>query len=114
MIEICYVINGDEQWIPGTCKVDTPHANLHNIQRRQWQTEPDLVAASTSDLYILQAAVAAMIKTPAACPRAAAAAATMIKTLAPGAVGLTPMEMSDIGTNPGAIMAETTAVSASR
>jgi hypothetical protein len=44
-----------------------------------------------------------MINTPVAGPREAAAAATMIKTPAPLAIGLTSMKMSASGTNPGAI-----------
>jgi hypothetical protein len=75
-----YIIKSDEPWIQCTCKGDTPNANLHNIQRTQWQTEPDLAAAPASILEIPKAAVAAMIKTPVAGPRAAAAAAAMIKT----------------------------------
>jgi hypothetical protein len=108
------IIKGDEPCIPCTCKADTPSANLHNLQRTQWQTEPDLAASPTSVLEIPKAAVAAMIKTPVAGPRAAAAAAAMIKAPAPVAVGLTPMEMSASGTNPGAITAVTRARQASR
>jgi hypothetical protein len=126
-----YIIKGDEPWIQCTCKADTPNANLLNIQRTQWQTEPDLAAAPARILDIPKAAVAAMIKTPVAGPRAAAAAAAIIKTPvagpreeaaaaaiiktpAPVAMGLTPMEMSGSGTNPGAITAVTRVLKASR
>jgi len=50
-IEMHYKINGDEPRIPCTCKADTPNANLHsNIQRTEWQMEPDLAAAPTTVL----------------------------------------------------------------
>jgi hypothetical protein len=108
------IINGDEPSIPCTCKADTPNANLHsNIQRTEWQTEPDLAAAPTTVLENREAAVTALIKIPVAGHRAAAAA-LMIKTPAPVAVGLSPMKMADNGTNPGAIMAGTRARKASR
>jgi hypothetical protein len=109
-----YIIMGDESWIPCTSKADTPNANLHNIQRTQSQTEPNLPAAPASVLEFPNAAVAAMIKTPVASPSAAAAAAAMMKTPAPVAMGLTPMEKSASGTNPGALMAVTRAQKASR
>jgi len=109
-----YIINGDKQWIPCTCKADTPNANLHsNIQCTEWHTEPDLAAAPATVLENPEAAVAALIKIPVAGPRAAAAV-MIIKTPAPAAVGLTPMKMADKGTNPGAIMAVTRARKASR
>jgi hypothetical protein len=99
-----YIINCDEPWILCTCKADTPNANLHsNIQRTEWQTEPYLAAAPATVLENPEAAVAALIKIPVAGPRAAAAA-MIIKTPAPVAVGLIPMKMVDNGTNPGAIM----------
>ena len=107
------IIKGDEPWIPCTCKADTPSANLHNLQRTQWQTEPDLAAAPATVRENPEAAVAALIKIPVAGPRAAAAA-MIIETPAPVAVGLTPMKMADNGTNPGAIMAVTHAWKASR
>jgi hypothetical protein len=109
-----YIINGDEPWIPCTCNADTPNANLHSIiQRTESQTEPDLAVAPATVLENPEAAVAALIKIPVAGPRAAAAA-MIIKTPAPVAVGLTPMKMADNGTNPGAIMAVTRARKASR
>jgi hypothetical protein len=109
-----FIINSDEPWIPCTCKADTPNANLHsNIQRTEWQTEPDLAAAPATVLENREAAVAALIKIPVASPRAAAAA-MIIKTPAPVAVGLTPMKMADNVTNPGAIMVVTRAWKASR
>ena len=109
-----YMINGDEPWIPCTCKANTPNANLHsNIQRTEWQTEPDLAAAPTTVLENPEAAMATLIKIPVAGPRAAAAA-MIIKTPAPVAMGLTPMKMADNGTNPGAILAVTRARKASR
>jgi hypothetical protein len=109
-----YIINGDEPWIPWTCKADTPNANLHsNIQRTEWQTETDLAAAPATILENPEAAVATLIKTPVAGPRAAAAA-MIIKTPAPVAMELTPMKMADNGTNPGAIMTVTRAWKASR
>jgi hypothetical protein len=109
-----YIINGDQPWILCTCKADTPNANLHsNIQRTEWQTEPDLAAAPATVLENPEAAVAALIKIPVAGPRAEAAA-MIIKTLAPVAVGLTPMKMDNNGTNPGAILAITRARKASR
>jgi len=104
-IEMHHKIKSDEPWIQCTAKADTPNANLHNIQCSPWQTEPDLAAAPASILEIQVAAVAAMIKTPVADPMAAAAAAAIIKTLAPVALGLTPIEMSDSSTKPGVIMA---------
>jgi len=113
-IEMHYMINGDEPWIPCTCKANTPNANLHsNIQRTEWQTEPDLAAAPTTVLENPEAAMATLIKIPVAGPRAAAAA-MIIKTPAPVAMGLTPMKMADNGTNPGAILAVTRARKASR
>jgi hypothetical protein len=102
-----YIINGDEPWIPCTCKADTPNTNRHsNTQRTEWQTEPDLAAAPAAVVENPVAAVAALIKIPVAGPRAAGAP-MIIKTPAPVAVGLTPMKMADNGTNPGAIMAVT-------
>jgi len=56
-----HMILGDEPWIPCTCNGDTPNANRHNIQRTQWQTEPDLAAAPTSVPEIPEAAVADII-----------------------------------------------------
>jgi hypothetical protein len=109
-----YIINGDEPWIPCTCKADTPNANLHsNIPRTEWQTEPDLAAAPATVLENPEAAVAALIKIPAAGPRVAAAA-MIIKTPAPVAGGLTPMKMADNSSDPGAIMAVMRARKASR
>ena len=108
------IINGDEPWIPCTCKADTPNANLHsNIQHTEWQTEPDLSAAPATVLENPEAAVAALIKIPVAGPRAAAATMIM-KTPVPVALGLTPMKMADNGTNPGVIMAVTRGWTASR
>ena len=104
-----YIIKGDEAWIPCTFKAVTPNVNLHNRHSTQWQTEPDLAAAPTSIVEIPKAAVATMIKTPLAGPRASAAADAMIKTPAPVAVGLTRMEMSDSSTNPGVITEVTSA-----
>jgi len=113
-IEMHHIINGDEPWIPCTCKADTPNANLHsNIQRTESQTEPDLAAAPATVLENPEAAVATLIKMPVAGPRAAAAT-MIIKTPAPVAVGLTPMTMADNGTNLGAIMAVTSARKSSR
>jgi hypothetical protein len=113
-IEMHYIINGDELWIPCTCKADTPNTNLHsNIQRTEWQTEPDLAAAPPTILENPEAAGAAVIKILVAGPRAAAAA-MIIKTPAPVAVGLTPMKMADNGTNLGARMAVMRARKASR
>jgi len=81
--------------------------DLHsNIQCKEWQTEPDLAAAPTTVLENPEAAVAALVKFPVVGPRAAAAA-MIIKTLAPVAVELTPMKMADNGTNPGVIIAVT-------
>jgi len=109
-----FIINGDEPWIPCTFKADTPDANLHsNIQRTEWQTEPVPAAAPATVLENPEAAVAALIKIPAAGPRGAAAA-MIIKTPAPVALGLTAIKMADNGTNPGAIMAVTSARQASR
>jgi len=100
-----YIINGDEPWIPCTCKADTPNANLHrNIQRTEWQTEADLAAATATVLINPEAAVAARIKLAMVGPRAAAAT-MIIKTLAPVSVGLTPMTMADNGTYLEAIIA---------
>jgi len=113
-IEMHYIINSVELWIPCICEADTRNMNLHNIQQPQWQTEPDLTAAPASVLEIAEAVVAPIIKSPVPGPRAAAAAAAMIKTLVPVAMGLTPMEMSDSGTNLGGIMAVTRARNASR
>jgi hypothetical protein len=109
-----YIINGDEPWIQFTCKADTPNANLHsNIQRTEWQLEPDPAAAPATVLENPEAAVAGLIKIPVAGPRAAAAT-MIIKTPAPVAVGLTPMKMADNSTNSGVIMAVTRARKASR
>ena len=108
-MEMHYIMKDDKLWIPCTCKADTPNTNLHNIQCTQWHMEPDITAAPTSVLQIPEAAVAAMVKTPVAGPRAAAAAAAMIKTLAPAAVGLTPIKIPGSSTYPGAIMAVTRA-----
>jgi hypothetical protein len=100
-----YIINGDELWIPCTCNANTPNANLHsNKQHTECQTEPDLAAAPTTVLALPESTVAAQIKIPVAGPKAAAAA-MIIKTPAPVAVGLTPMKIADNCTNPGAIMA---------
>jgi hypothetical protein len=109
-----YIINGDKPWIPCTCKADTPNANLHsNIQRTEWQTEPDLAAPPATIQENPEAAVAALIKIPVAGPRAAAAV-MIIKTPVPVAMGLTPMKMADNCTNPGAIMAVMRARKATR
>ena len=109
-----YKINGDEPWIPCTCKADTPNADLHsNIQCTEWQTEPDLAAAPATVRENLEAAVATLIPITVAGPRAAAAA-MIIKTPVPVAVGLTPMTMASNGPNPRAIMAVTGARTASR
>jgi hypothetical protein len=109
-----YIINGDKPWIPCTCKANTPNTNLQrNIQRTEWQTEPDQPAAPTTVLDNPEAAVAALIKIPVVSPRAAAAP-IIIKTPAPVAVGLTPIKMADNGTNPGAIIAVTRARKASK
>ena len=109
-----YVINGDEPWILCTCKANTPNANLHsNIQRTEWQTEPDLTAAHPTVLENLAAAVATLINIPVAGPKAAAAA-MIIKTPAPVAVELTPMKMANNSTNLTAIMALTRARKGSR
>ena len=113
-MEMHYIINGDEPWIPFTCKADTPNANLHgSIQRTEWQTEPDLAAAPATVPDNPEATVAALIEIPVAGPRAAAAT-MIIKTPALVAVGLTPMEMAQNGTNPGAIMAVSRPWKASR
>jgi hypothetical protein len=66
--------------------------------------EPDLAAAPASILKNPEVSVAAKIKTPVAGPRAAAAAATIIKTPEPVAVGLTVMKMSNNGINLEVIM----------
>jgi hypothetical protein len=109
-----YIINGDELWIPFTCKADTPDANMQsNIQRTEWQTEPDLAAAPATVLEHPEAAVAALITIPVAGPREAAAA-MIIKTPVPVAVGLTPMKMADNCTKLGAIMVVTRGRKASR
>jgi len=63
--------------------------------------EPDLAAAPASILKNPEVSVAAKIKTQVAGPRAAAAAATIIKTPEPVAVGLTVMKMSNNGINLG-------------
>ena len=61
-IEMHYIINGDEPWIPCTCKADTPNANLHSdIQRTEWQAEPDPAAAPATVVENQEAAVAALI-----------------------------------------------------
>jgi hypothetical protein len=40
-IELHYIINGDELWIPCGYTADTPKANLASIiQRTEWRTEP--------------------------------------------------------------------------
>jgi len=109
-----HIINGDERWIPCTCKADTPNANLHSkIQRTEWQMEPDLAVAPATVLENPEAAVATLIKIPVVGPWAAAAA-MIIKTLAPVALGLTPIKMANNGTNPGAIMVVTRARKGSR
>jgi len=77
---------------------------LINIQRTEWQTEPDLAAAPATVVKNPEAAVAAQIQIPVAGPRAAAATMIM-KTAVPLAVGLTAMNLANNGTNPGAIMA---------
>jgi len=105
--EMHYIINDNKPWIPCTCEADTPNVNLHsNIQRTEWQTKPDLAAAPSTVLDNPVAAVAALIKIPAAGP-SAAAAAVMIKTPASLAIGLTSTKMADDDTNPGAILAVT-------
>jgi hypothetical protein len=91
----------------------TQHEPAQQIQHRELQTEPDLAAAPATVLENSEAAVAALIKIPVAGPRAAAAA-MIIKTPAPVAVGLSPMKMANNGTNPGAIIALTSAQKASR
>jgi hypothetical protein len=109
-----YILNGDEPWIPCTCKPDTPNANLRsNIQHTELQTEPNLHASLATVLENPEAAVAALIKIPLEGPRAATAA-MMIKTPAPVAMRLTAMKMADNSTNPGAIMAVTGVQKASR
>jgi len=108
------IIIGDELWTPCTCKVNTPTANLHsNTQCTEWQIEPDLAAAPTTILQNPEAAVAALIKIIVGGPRAAAAA-MIIKTLMPVAVGYTTVKMSNKGTIPGAIMAVMRAQKAGR
>jgi len=103
-IEMHYIINGDEQWIPCTCKADTPNPNMQRtIQCTKYQTKPDLAAAPATVLDNPEAAVAALIKIPVAGPRAAAAI-MMIKTPAPVSVRLTPMEIAHNGTYLGVIL----------
>jgi len=81
-MEMQYIINHDETWIPCTCRDETQNGNLHsNIRCTAWQTEPDLATAPTTVLENLEAAGAALIKLPVAGHMAAAAAMT-IKTAA--------------------------------
>ena len=109
-----YIIHSNEQWIPCTCKADTPNMELHsNIQCTEWQTEPDLLVAPATVVKNPKAAVAALINITVAGPRAAAAA-MIIKTPAPVALGLAPIKMADNVTNPEAIMLGTRARMASR
>jgi hypothetical protein len=99
-----YIISGDELWIPSPCIANTPNPSVHNnILLTEWQTEPDQAAAPTTTLQNQKAAVATLIKIPAASPRAAAAT-MIINTLAPVAVGLTLMKIAENGTNPGVIL----------
>jgi len=109
-----YIITVDKPWIPYSCKAYTPNANLNsNIQRTEWQTEPDLTAAPATILENLKAAVAALINIPVAGP-SASAATIIIKTPAPVAEGLTAKKMANNGTNPGAKLGVTRARKASR
>jgi len=107
------MINGDEPWIPCTCKAVMPNANLHrHIQHTELQTQPDQAATPATILENPQAAVATLIKIPVAGPRVAAAA-MIINTPAPVAMGLTAMKIADNGNNLGAIMAVRRACNAS-
>jgi len=76
--------------------------------------EPDLAATPTRGPDMPEAAVAAIIQTPVTVPKVVEAAASMINTLAPEAVGVTPREIANSGTNPAPIMAATRARKASR
>ena len=109
-----YIINGDEPWILCTCKADTSNLNSQsNIQCTKWQTAPDMAAAPVTVLHNPEAGVAALINIPVASPRAAAAA-MIIKTPVPVAVGLTPIKLTNNVTNLGAIMVITRAATACR
>ena len=90
-IEMDNILNRDKSRNPCICKVDTSDPNQHNILCQQLQTVPDLAAAPTSIQNIPEAAVVAMIKTPVADPRAAAAAAPMIKSQVPVSMEITPI-----------------------
>ena len=109
-----YIINGDEPWIPCTCKANTPNLNLHsNIQHMEWQTKPDLGAEPATVQENPEAAVGTLNKILVA-GRRAAAAAMIIKTPAPVAVGLTPMELAHNGTNLEVVIVVTRAWKTSR
>jgi len=113
-IEMHWIMNGHELWIPRTCKADTPNVNLpSNIQRTEWQREPDLATASATVLKNPAAAVAALIKITVGVPRAAAGT-MIIKTPGPVALGHTPVKMAGSGTNPGAMMVATRARKSTR
>jgi len=112
--EMHYIVNREQPWVPGTSKANTPNANLpSNMQCIKWQTEPDLAAAPSTVLVYQEAQVAVQINNPVAGPRAAAAT-MIIKTPAPVAIGLTPMNLADNCTNLGVMMAVTRAQKTSR
>jgi hypothetical protein len=108
------ITKSDKPWIPCTCIADTPNVNLHsNIQWTQWQMEPDLPAARETVQDNPESALATLIKIPVPGPRAGAAA-TIINTPAPVGLGLTPMTMVDICTEPVEMMVVMRAGNASR
>jgi len=113
-LEMHYIINGDELWIPNTCKADSPNTNLHsNIPPTEWQTEPGQAALPATDQHHPKAAVAIQFEIAVAGPKAAAAA-MLIKTPVPVAMGLGSMKMANNGRNPAVMMAVTSTRRVSR
>jgi len=81
--------------------MDTPNANLYNIQLAEWPTEPDLSAGLTSPHAMPEAAVAAMIMTLLADPRLGQAAVKIVTSSVPVAVTSYTLTQSDNDTYPG-------------
>lgn len=96
-----YKIHYEGQWDPCTCTANTPNSNLpSNKQCTQWQTEPDLAVAAATILANQEAAGAMLITNPVAGLRAAGAT-MIIKSPAPVAIVLTPVNMADNNSNLG-------------
>lgn len=87
--------------------MDTPLADLYNVQHAQWQMEADLQAALASVRDIPEAGVAAIIKSQVAGPRAGVAAVAMVTTPVPGAMKSYTLAQCDNDTHP-AVMAVVT------